>query len=114
MLSDAISSSISLRRHNDTRGPSLTGEGNRPFLMPSYHVARETGIIARTSGSRRKESVVVITHFHPQLVYQEMCPRVSNMPPLANGVARQYPVTSIDVYGRIGKFSADSVIIFSY
>lgn len=58
---------MSLRRQSETRGPSFTGAGNRPFLIPSYQVAREIGIIFRTSGKRKKAAVVVITHFHPQL-----------------------------------------------
>lgn len=91
---EAISFSISLRLQSETRAPSLTGAGNLPFLIPSYQVAREIGIIARTSGSRRKESVVVITHFRPHWVCREMCPRESNMPQLAIGVA---PPVSGDV-----------------
>src|SRR4051812_17835868 len=42
---EAMSARTSSTRQATEFGPSRTGSGNRPHLIPAYHVARDTGMI---------------------------------------------------------------------
>ena len=48
----SINARMSDTRHAVVRGPSLTGDGNRPSATPCHQVERPTGIIARIVGRR--------------------------------------------------------------
>lgn len=54
---------MSLRLQAEARGPSFICLGKRPHRTPSYQLARETGISAKTSGRRMNESLLVINIF---------------------------------------------------
>src|ERR1700730_9150766 len=56
----SIKARISSTRHAVVRGPSLTGLGNRPLLMPAHHDERPTEIGpvgARMEERRRKPAI---------------------------------------------------------